>query len=188
MSYLFYLVRLSIQAFQGDNKWKNDLDCYAGGWGQAQSESGLGLSDRMKFAKVEILNPEECKRNIKNDGFLATMIKLDQNGAPTEDPTGEWPVICAGGFSDGEGGISNTAGGDSGLYFNFLPKFLVFLLKLFKAVDCIALIKIMNQHITSWEHYMAVTKMQQKIDICISVIMHIILIPRFKRLQNLLSM
>ena len=100
-----------IQAFQGDNKWKNDLDCYAGGWGQAQNEAGLGLSDRMKFAKVEILPPEECQRNIKNDGFLATMIKSEMR-----DSAGEWPVICAGGFSDGEGGISNTAGGDSGMY------------------------------------------------------------------------
>lgn len=111
------MLHIYFQAFQGDNKWNSNLDCYAGGWGQAQSESGLGLSDRMKFAKVEILDPEECQRNIKNDGFLATMIQNDMR-----DSTGEWPVICAGGFSDGEGGISNTAGGDSGSYSCFFIK------------------------------------------------------------------
>ena len=68
----------------------------------------------MKYAKVEILDPQVCRKNIVNDGYLKTMVKTDSNGNPTEDSTGEWPVICGGGFSDGEGGISNTAGGDSG--------------------------------------------------------------------------
>ena len=33
-----------------------------------------------------------------------------------QDSTGEWPVICADGLSDGDGGISDTAGGDSGMF------------------------------------------------------------------------
>ena len=68
----------------------------------------------MKFAKVEILDPVECQRNIASDDFLLTMIESNMR-----DATGEWPVICAGGFTDGDGGISNTAGGDSGSYSNF---------------------------------------------------------------------
>jgi len=63
----------------------------------------------MKFAKVEILDPIECQRNIASDDFLLNMIESNMR-----DATGEWPVICAGGFTDGDGGISNTAGGDSG--------------------------------------------------------------------------
>ena len=60
-------------------------------------------------------------------------------------------------------------------------------LKWFKVADSIASIKITNQHIISWEHCMAETKMQQKIDICILVIMHISLIPSFKIFHNLVS-
>ena len=63
----------------------------------------------MKLAKIEILDPIECQRNIANDNFLLTMIESNMR-----DATGEWPLICAGGFSDDDGSISNTAGGDSG--------------------------------------------------------------------------
>ena len=68
----------------------------------------------MKFAKVEILDPIECQRNIASDDFLLNMIESNMR-----DATGEWPVICAGGFTDGDGGISNPAGGDSGSYLSF---------------------------------------------------------------------
>lgn len=57
--------------------------------------------------------------------------------------------------------------------FSFKKPFFKLELKLFKVVDSIASIKITNQHIISWEHCMAEMKMQQKIDICILVTMHI---------------
>ena len=62
-----------------------------------------------------------------------------------------------------------------------------FTLKLFKVVDCFVSIKITNQHIISWEHCMAATKMQQKIDICILVTMHMNLIPRFKKFKSIIN-
>ena len=53
-------------------------------------------------------DPEECKQRITEaDNFV-------QNMEPDKD--GNYPIICALGYEDDQGRMSNTCGGDSGTY------------------------------------------------------------------------
>ena len=75
-----------------------------------------GLSKKLKFTQVTIVEPQRCTEEIKGDGFLNEIILKK-----SKDKNGEWPIICAAGINIDplHEGYSNTCGGDSGKYFCF---------------------------------------------------------------------
>ena len=87
----------------------DNQNCYVSGWGKTKNDKGsLGISENLKYGRVQVVDPEECKQRITEaDNFV-------QNMEPDKD--GNYPIICALGYEDDQGRMSNTCGGDSGTY------------------------------------------------------------------------
>ena len=88
---------------------KDNQNCYVSGWGKTKDDKGsLGISENLKYGRVTVVDPEKCKELVTStDHFV-------QNMEPDKD--GNYPIICALGYEDGQGRMSNTCEGDSGMF------------------------------------------------------------------------